>query len=199
VRFSTLVRLDVGRLLAMPTVTALCIRPWGRVLSSAALAATTALGCASAAHAQSADAPQARSGPRNLFDVGRWQVEHRHSARFGEMGSLAATNPGDTFSLEDDFGLPRRSDATTLSFTRLIGAAWHFSADHVQSVRESTAIVTRSLSIDGSTVPAGSTVQARNRFSSTTFAGGLALLQRGDTEFGGKRSMNHALDRPSLS
>lgn len=168
----------------MTLVTTLCIRPWRHRLSSAALAVTTALGCASAAQAQAADAPQARSGPRDLFDVGRWQVEHRHTARFGEMGGSGTASAGDTFSLEDDFGLKRRSGATTLSYTRLIGAAWHFSADHVQSERESTATITRNLLLDGSTLPAGSTVQARHRFSTTTFAGGLALLQRGDTELG---------------
>ncbi len=154
------------------------VAPWLLILAAAAL------GCTHPAMAQTSEAPKARSGPRNLFDIGSWVVTHEQTARYGVFSSLGSSDSGTTFSMEDDLGLDKRSTATTLTYTRLIGAAWHFSADHLLSSRSSAVVTKRELQISGVNLPAGTTLQVEDRFSADTFAGGLALLQRGDTEFG---------------
>lgn len=136
------------------------------------------------AWAQASEAPAARSGPRNLFDIALWQATQDHSVQAGLRNSTFSGGLGEAFSLESDFGLRRKSDITTLGYTRLIGLAWHLSVDRLENERRATSATPRSLLIFGQTVPAGTVVSPTQRFSYTSVAGGLALLQRGDTEFG---------------
>lgn len=150
-------------------------------LAACSLAAAT---FASPAWAQTADAPSARSGPRNLFDIGLWQATQDHRVLAGVRDTLVYGGIGEPFGLENDLGLRRKNQITTLGYTRLIGAAWQVSVDHLKSDRSSTATTPRSLLIFGGTVPAGTRVRSDTRFTYTSVAGGLALLQRGDTEFG---------------
>lgn len=168
-----------------------------------ALAAPLAmLGLATAAFtapawAQTSEAPAARSGPRNLFDIGVWQATQDHSVLAGVRDTLGYGGIGERFSLENDLGLRRKNQITTVGYTRLIGSAWHVSADHLKSDRSSTAATPRSLLIFGGTVPAGSTVRSDTGFSYYSVAGGLALLQRGDTEFGVRFGGGSVRDRLS--
>jgi hypothetical protein len=149
------------------------------------------------AWAQASEAPAARSGPRNLFDFGLWQATHDHRLQAGLRDSTFSGGLGEAFSLESDFGLRRKNDITTLGYTRLIGAAWHFSLDRLENERSATATTPRSLFIFGQTLPAGTVVSSSQRFAYTSVAGGLALLQRGDTEFGVRFGGGSVRDRVS--
>ncbi len=155
-----------------------------RLAAPLAAFSLAAAAVAGPALAQKGDAPAARSGPRNIFDIGLWQATQDHRLLAGLRDTTFSGARGEPFSLESDFGLRRKSSITTLGYTRLIGAAWHVSVDHLKSDRRSATTTPRSLLIFGQTVPAGTMVSADSRYAYTSVAGGLALLQRGDTEFG---------------
>lgn len=168
-----------------------------RVAASAAALGLSAALFAGPVWAQNNEAPSARSGPRNLFDFGLWQATQDHRVLAGVRDTTFNGGLGEPFSLENDLGLRRKNQITTFGYTRLIGAAWHVSADHLKSDRSSTATTPRSLLIFGSTVPAGTTVRSDTGFSYYSVAGGLALLQRGDTEFGVRFGGGSVRDRLS--
>jgi len=125
----------------------------------------------------------ARSEPRNQFEVGAWAVRHSQTLRAESLFG-GATTPPDSVSLENDLGLSRRSTAFTVGYTRLIGQAWHFNAEYARSSRNGSTSTTRRLQIGDLSYPTGTTLQSDANIIYSSFAGGLALVQRDAAEFG---------------
>lgn len=145
---------------------------------SLALAATSSFAQAPASGAG------VRSGePRNQFDLGVWAVRHKQTLRAEPLFS-GGTPPPDDVSLENDLGLRSRSTAFAAGYTRLIGQAWHFSAEYARSSRKASATTARTLQIGDVTYAAGTPLQFDANFIYSSYAGGLALMQREGTEFG---------------
>lgn len=145
------------------------------------LAAATALLLATATTASLAQAPTPRSEPRNQFDLAAWSVKQSYTMR---VAPFFSSRPAEDLSLENDFGLPRRSTGYALGYTRLIGQAWHFSAETLRSVRDNELTMARSVRLGDVAFTQGTRVKARATMNYSSLAGGLALVQRGDTEFG---------------
>lgn len=143
------------------------------------------LACALAAAAAPsfAQAMPVPSDPRNQFEVGAWAVRHKQTLR-AEPFFGGTTTPPDNVSLENDLALKRRSSAFTVGYTRLIGQAWHFNAEYLRSSRDGSTVSTRRLQIGDAVYAQGTTLQSDTNFIYSSFAGGLALVQGGSTEFG---------------
>jgi hypothetical protein len=140
--------------------------------------------CLAVVAAQSfAQAPPVRSEPRNQFEAGAWAVRHKGTLRAEPLFSNPAS-PADTVSLENDLGLKRSSTAYTLGYTRLIGQAWYLNAEYLRSSRDASTTTPRALQIGELSVPPGTALQSNTNFIQASFAAGLALVQREDTEFG---------------
>lgn len=154
-------------------MTSLSLRSSHLLTCSLALAATQSL----------AQAPSPRSEPRNQFDLGAWAVRHKHTLRAEPLFSGGAAPPGSA-SLENDLGLPSRSTAFTAGYTRLIGQAWHFNAQYARSSRNASVTTTRTVQIGDATYASGTPLQSDTNLIYSSYAGGLALVQREGTEFG---------------
>jgi hypothetical protein len=143
--------------------------------------AATALLLALAATASLAQEPAARSEPRNQFDLAAWSVKQSYTMRVAPFFGSA---PAEDLNLENDFGLPRRSTGFALGYTRLIGQAWHFSADLLRTSRDNELVMARSVRIGDAVFAQGTRLKARATMNYSSFAGGVALVQSGGTEFG---------------
>lgn len=130
-----------------------------------------------------AQVPAARGEARNQFDIGAWVVRHTNTLRAEPLLRVGGAAP-DNLSLENDLGLQRRNTAFTLGYTRLIGQAWHFNAEYTRSSRNSSIATARPLQIGDTSYSAGTALQSDASFTHNSFAAGLALVQREDTEFG---------------
>ncbi len=146
----------------------------------------TALLPAAAAWAQPSQGPEE---PRTWLTVeamaGHWRMQTRGDT-FDPFSPPATDGflSGTRINTETDLGLPRNKLVAGIAFGRRIGQHWRIEVNHTTGKREGSAVLARSLTVDGRTYDAGTTLESRVGVSTLAILGGWSTQPAPGTEAG---------------